>query len=245
MDHTLNGIDATILKGKLNLMAFLDLDQNPVINTVDGGSNVANSRWTIAGYFNHKPKENGGLSFEMDAAYQFGKKAYSGGNASISAYLLAFDAIWNFTNDLKPFTGFGMDFISGDDGSNPDKINNFYEYYYSAHSFQGHMDLFTGTAAIKNHGLRDFILRAGLSPAKNLKCKIDIHYFATQYNFISAVDGSGAMDLGYETDFTFDYDLHKGLKARLGYDFFLPSEDWQGEGADRATFVYLELTGIL
>jgi hypothetical protein len=244
MDHTLTGIDATVLQGKLNVMLFLDLDQNPVNNTT-GGSEVANSRWTFAGYFNHKAKDNIGLNFEMDAAYQFGKKAYSAGNADISAYLLAFDALWNFEHNLKPFAGIGLDLVSGDDSSNPDKINNFYEYYYSAHSFQGHMDLFTGTEEIKDYGLRDIIFRAGFNPLKSLKCKVDIHHFATQFDFPSEVDSSEAKELGWETDITLDYDLHKGLKARLGYDFFLPTEDWQGAGADRATFVYLELTGTL
>jgi hypothetical protein len=112
------------------------------------------------------------------------------------------------------------------------------------------MDYFTNYDANKNYkkayGLRDLIFRIGASPLKDLKCQLDLHNFTSQKKFISEVDGvKHATCLGWETDFTFDYQVQKGLKARLGYDMFFPTEDWQGRGADRATFIYLEITSTL
>lgn len=256
LDHTLNGIDLKLkplaLKGTLDLLLFLDLNQSLVNDNVHSEKNVAWSRWTMAGYYNHKAEGKSGVSLDLDAAYQFGSKGLSTGNADIAAYMVFIDAAYKFDMLYKPTAGIGFDFVSGDNSADPLKVNNFYEYYYSAHTFQGHMDLFTGTAAIKNYGLQDFILRLGFSPLQNLKCKLDLHYFKTEFGYhfndngySSIITGNKAKELGWETDITTDWDIKKGLKMRLGYDFFIPSEDWQGEDSDIGTFIYCELTGTI
>jgi len=248
-DHTLNGLDLglepKLLLGSVDLMLYLDLNQAEVLDTVHQEKNVDWSRWTMAGYYCHKTEGKSGFNLEADAAYQFGNQALGTGNADISAYMVFLDLAYKFDLPMKPTAGLGLDYTSGDNGLHPMEINNFYEYYYSAHTFQGHMDLFSGTEPIKNYGLQDFILRLGCSPLKSLKCKIDIHYFKTEFGYPSEVDDEKAKELGWETDITTDWEMRKGLKLRLGYDFFLPSEDWQGEGADVGTFIYTELTASI
>ena len=245
LDHTLTGVDASFMSGKVNLLTFLDLDQNPVENLVSGETNIAFSRFTLAGYFKHIPLEGRGLSWDMDIAYQFGNLAYSAGNGDISAYMAAGDIAWHFGDSMKKRIGLGFDIVSGDDGMDDAEINNFYELYYSKHGFQGHMDYFRSVSGVKSRGLRDLILRAGIAPLPNLKCSIDLHKFITEKAFASKIDSGNAYDLGWELDTTFDYLVRKGVEARLGLDFFFPSEDWQGEDADIGIFIYTALSAEL
>ncbi|OGL42239.1 MAG: hypothetical protein A2161_06730 [Candidatus Schekmanbacteria bacterium RBG_13_48_7] len=241
-DHTLAGTDISLWSNMLNFLAFLDLDQNPVEDSVHGGHNPAFSRITIAANFGWKTRDKEQFSVDLDTAYQFGSQAYDGGEGDISAYLVAGELKYRLEPKLSSFIGAGFDIISGDDGSSSDKISNFYEYYYSRHRFQGHMDYFKNPSGIKSKGLQDFIFRAGFSPHKKLVFQLDLHHFQTEKSFESAENGGSSHILGKELDTTLDYKIRKGLTAQFGYDIFWPTEDWQGSDSDASTFCYMSIT---
>ncbi len=241
-DHTLTGIDLTLLSGKINLLTYLDLDQEPVVDTLNNTSNVAVSRMTTALYAHENLGSQQQHRFDLDLAYQFGTMGHTAGQADISAYLLAGDWSWRFEECLKSWIGLGFHILSGDDGEDPGKVNYFYDKYCSKHRVLGYMDYFKSDTGVKSLGIRDLILRGGFSPAKGLKCQMDAHYFAVEKAFSSSVDGSDADVLGQELDITIKYAIRKGLQCQLGLNLFLPTEDWQGSETDTATLCYLILT---
>ena len=243
-DHTLTGFDLSAADGKINLLTFLDLDQMPVADTLNHKNNVAFSRLTMAANIKWRQYSSSGIWFDFDAVYQFGKQAHGSGNGEISAYLVAADISYHLQKRHNPWLGFGFDITSGDDGQSPEKINDFYEFYFSKHTYQGNMDFFSNNSGIKSLGLQDFIVRAGFNPMKNLKFKLDFHHFQTQKSFISKVDQTYSTKLGQELDLTLDYLIRKGLKTRFGFDIFWPSEDWQGKNSQKSIFSFLTLTAF-
>ena len=246
-DHTLTGADLTFCSGIVNLMGFLDLDQDPVVDTINGGTNLAASRITIASYFKWRQADKQGLALDLDLGYQTGSVGCSWGKSDISAYLLAGDIAYHFDNSLKSWAGIGWDIISGDVNPNNLKERTFYEEYYSKHRFQGDMDLFKkpNSSNKKEKGLQDFILRAGFSLCKELQFQIDLHHFRVERSFPSAVDGTAAHNLGQEIDTFLEYKLRQGVKIKAVFDIFFPTETWRGNDADPATFIYTVITASL
>lgn len=244
-DNTLTGVDVSLIPQKIELMIFLDLDQNPVADTLHGGSHVASSRWTAATYVEHQWGPSKTIWLEFDAAYQFGAMGHPGGNGDISAYLLAGDLGWKFYPRLNLWAGPGFHILSGDNGLDADEINYFYDNYCSKHRVLGHMDYFKSITGIKSYGLRDLIFRAGISPLKKLSVNLDLHHFSVQKAFSSEVDGSPAHSLGMELDTTTKYTIRKNVQTQVGIDFFWPTEDWQGPDSDMSTFIYVVMQVLL
>ena len=244
-DHTLTGLDASFWEKRINLLLFLDLDQQPVADTLHGGSNTALSRYTAAVYAHSKRTKASKYWAELDLAYQFGTMAYAAGEADISAYLLAGDLGLQIDSRTKSWVGLGFHLLSGDDVNDPDEVNYFYDKYCSKHRVFGYMDYFKSDTGIKALGLQDYVIRAGVNPSKNILCAVDVHHFTVVKDFSSVVDGSSANTLGQEIDATFKYAVRKGLTAQMGLDFFLPAEDWQGPGAEMSNFFYMVLTAKL
>ncbi|MCP4727995.1 MAG: alginate export family protein, partial [bacterium] len=185
-DHYLTGLDGRFLDEKLQLLFLWDHDDKPVLNQNNGSYNDMLSRFMLAGYYGWaQNKENEDYwKFDLDMAYQFGDQAYSGGSADISAYIATWDVSYNFVSDRKPWIGLGMDITSGDDGSDPGKINYFTAEYFSKHGLQGQMDYFTCVAS-KIRGLRSIILRGGFEPVENCILQIDFHRFSFAESYIS------------------------------------------------------------
>lgn len=214
-------------------------------DTLNNENNVALSRWTAALYAMHKFSEPFDHCFKVDAAYQFGTMGHPAGQADIAAYMIAGDWAVRLVEKNKAWVGLGFQIMSGDDFGNPDEVNWFYNNYASKHTILGHMDYFKSDTGEKALGIRDLIVRTGIAPFKNLLCKLDLHRFSVQEAFISLDDGSDAHLLGYEIDTNFKYQIHAGLRAELGIDFFIPSKDWQGPESDVSTFQYLVLSATL
>lgn len=244
-DHTLTGIDLSFLQKRVNLLAYLDLDQNPVADTLHGGQNVAVSRLTTALYVFQEWGRSQQIRGDLDIAWQTGTMGYIAGSANILAYMIAGDLRWTFDTQMKSWLGAGFHILSGDDGSNLSNVTWFYDKYCSKHRVLGHMDYFSSDTGIKSLGIRDLILRGGITPVKSLTCQIDLHHFSVEKPFTSMVDGNDAKILGIETDATLTYTIRKGLTITLGIDFFSPADEWQGSDADYATFTYLVLQASL
>ncbi len=238
-DNTLTGLDVSLLERRVNLLAFLDLDQAPLADTVHGGSHPAFSRFTVAVNLDLGKNESSRRWLDFDLAYQFGRMGHVSGEGEISGYMAAGDLGMMFYQPFKFFGGAGFHLLSGDDGLNQERVTYFYDGYSSRHRMFGHMDYFKSIPGERSLGLRDLILRGGMRLFDRLDCNLDFHYFTVEKPFASAVDGADSRVLGQELDTTLKYDIREGLKAQLGVDFFFPSEDWQGKKGEVSGFVYL------
>lgn len=237
-DHTLTGLDLSAANNVVNLLAFLDLDQLPVADTLHNQTNISFCRITLAANLKWRQNKNTGLWIDFDGSYQFGQQAHSKGSGDISSFLLAGDFSYHFNFKNQLWFGMGFDFTSGDDGKSLERVTNFYEYYYSKHSFQGNMDFFTNVSGIKSFGLKDYILRTGVNLIENVRLRLNLHHFCTEKPFMV----SGATDLGNELDITLDFSIRKGIITQLGFDLFWPENKWQGEKSSVATFGFCALT---
>ncbi|MFH1734405.1 MAG: hypothetical protein ABIE92_06815 [bacterium] len=160
-DHTLTGLDLALLDKRINLLAYLDLDQNLTADTLHDERNVAVSRITTALYAHQDWGSRKQAWGDLDVAYQLGTMGHSAGQADISAYLLAGDCGWRFEEKYKSWIGLGFHILSGDDNTDPDKVTYFYDKYCSKHQVLGHMDFFKSETGTKSLGIRDLILRGG------------------------------------------------------------------------------------
>lgn len=244
-DHTLTGIDISVGENKVNLLTYLDLDQAGIADTVHGGSHPAFTRATSAVNLHFAREKTSVFWLDADFAYQFGSMAYGGGSARISSYLAAADVGWCFESSTQAWIGIGFHILSGDDGKNPGRVTWFYDKYCSKHRVLGHMDYFKSDTGIKSLGIRDFIFRAGVSPTGKLSVQTDIHHFSVEKPYISEEDAKSTYNLGWEVDTTVKYNIYNGLQSKLGIDFFLAEDDWQGSDARLSVMIYGELTAKL
>ena len=139
-DHTLTGVDVSVGEKRVNLLTYLDLDQESIADTVHGGNHAAFTRITSAVNLHFAREKTSVFWFDADFAYQSGSMAYGGGYARISSYLAAADWGWCFQQSTQSWIGIGFHILSGDDGKNPGQVTWFYDKYCSKHRVLGHMD---------------------------------------------------------------------------------------------------------
>ena len=139
-DHTLTGIDVSLGEKKVNLLAYLDLDQESIADTIHSENHPAFTRVTSAINIHLARTKTSVFWLDADIAYQFGRMGYGGGNGLISAYIAAADGGWCFQRPLQAWIGIGFHILSGDDGKNPGRVTWFYDKYCSKHRVLGHMD---------------------------------------------------------------------------------------------------------
>ena len=241
-DHTLNGMDLSYLSNTINILLFQDLDQATISDTVKLKRNIALNRFTVAANIAWESK-NSNQQIDFDAAYQYGTKAHPGGNGKISAYMFAGDWSWHLDTPLKTWVGLGIHLVSGDDENDPDKVGYFYDNYSSKHKTFGYMDYFNNPeSGMKPRGLQNITLRGGLFPSNSLSCNAELHCFTVEEAYQSVPDSSPSHILGSELDISLNYSVRAGLSLELGFDLFLPSDDWQGSSADTSTFIYAVTT---
>jgi hypothetical protein len=244
-DHTLTGLDISLIEKSINFLTFLDLDQGVVTDTIRHENNAALCRFTTALNLSFKLGKASLHRIDLDLAYQFGNMAHSVGKADISACLIAGDWKWQFRARSDPWLGLGFQIHSGDDGQHPDDVTYFCDYYGSKHRVLGHMDYFLSYVGIKSLGLRGWIFRGGIKPRDELSCKFDLYQFFVDKPIQSAADQSDAYNLGQELDLTINCTVRKGLDAELGLDFFRATRDWQGPGSDVSSYFYLMMSARL
>jgi len=247
-DWKLYGLYGSFLKKQLNLFALYDWDMAKV------GNEDALKRFTVGTYLNHTLES--GVKFELDAAFQGGKKAstyavvvfdsigspdtsYANAFQDISAFMIAGQISYK-VNSFIDKIGLGFDITSGDDNNTVatgNDIKSFNNLYYTGHKFRGFMDQFLGTST---QGLMDIILRGTLKPSPKSTVLIDIHHFQTMQDYQIAGGGTSKA-IGQEIDITGKYGLHKGLDLQGGASVFITSEDWHAD-ADPALWLYAMIT---
>lgn len=164
---------------------------------------------------------HGRFAWTGEAAWQFGRRAgqrvRAWGSAATARY--SFDARWN------PFAGLEHTFGSGDASPGDNQVQTFDPPYTFGHFYYGYQDLYNW----KNG--HDFVLRAGLEPAKGWLAMLEGHRFLLHHSRDAWYDATGASvardasgragkDLGTEVDFSFRAPLRERIALWFGYSRF-------------------------
>ncbi|MCW8850734.1 MAG: alginate export family protein, partial [Melioribacteraceae bacterium] len=163
-----------------------------IIGEMLKGSEI--SRYTLGLYVNGNI---GGLSHEVEGAYQLGSAAK---DVDISAYMFALNLKYSFNSTVKPAIGVGVDYLSGDDGQDADKFKVFNTLYATNHKYYGFMDYFLNIPNDTDGlGLMDMHVKAEVSPVNKIKTAIAFHLFNANEDF-TLVDGKTSTSFGSEID---------------------------------------------
>jgi Alginate export len=232
-DQILYGLYAQLLKKHLHLFILLDHDHLELLN-----GDASLNRWTLGGYYHRKMSR--GLDIKMDFAYQMG--SYHAVNYDgIAAYMLAVEFGYQSDSKMKPGIAGGFDYTSGENVDDPDdKLNTYYNGYYTGHAYRGFMDEFVINPP---SGLIDLFIRMSIAPNERMVIALDIHHFQSAQDYQFGSDDTKS--IGQELDFTGKCKIYDGLGCQMGVSLFFPSDDWRGDEADMATWFYGMLTATI
>lgn len=203
------------------------------------------------------------LSFEAEAAYQFGRKDYTGpsplpiASEDISAWMLTAEATYTFSKPAwAPWLTAGVDYASGDHDRMDSASQTFTQLYPLGHAFLGYID------AVGRQNIIDARLTAGAWPIpKKMKVWADAHWFwraddddalynaggalaraATYVTQGGRTVQSGERYVGAEIDLTMSYQFTRYSTLLLGYGHFFTGEfiDTTGPQKD-VDFLYSSL----
>jgi len=157
------------------------------------------------------------LSFAMSAFYQGGH--YRDGT-SLNEYLLSFSTL--YAANKKFSLGPGVDFTSGNNGSDPSKkYQRFDPLYGTPHKFWGFMDYFYVADGFGANGLIDYYFKTRFKAKENLTFLLDAHRFVLP-NAVNDENGKTLdKSLGTEFDFVFTYALTRLINIEGGYSAML------------------------
>lgn len=188
-----------------------------------------------------------GLSFDIEAAYQFGET----GNRDNSAWMAGIDLSYPLAEGgWKPWIGAGADYASGDNHPNDSDLETFNQLFPLGHAYLGYIDAVGRQNIIGIHG--SFGATAPLS--KPIKFKADLHHFwladddDALYNAGSGVVRNGGInerDVGFELDLTAAMQLTRHTNWSAGYSAFFPGDFIDKTGTDATIhFVYTQFKYI-
>ncbi len=166
-----------------------------------------------------------GFNYNLELYYQFGDNvvigAANGSKGSTSAYALLLDLSYSLKN-LKPKPTFGILFNlnSGDSDTTDDTNNNFFVAMGTKHKFFGYMDKYLKTENWGGQGILDtsFYIKWSCAFHKNLKFKLDYHYFMP----LVKVNNADKKSLGMEIDFTANLKINNIFSFVTIFGYFIP-----------------------
>ena len=203
-----------------------------VIGEIETGTDF--NRYTIGIYINGNL---GDFSHEVEGAYQLGS---INENVDIAAFMFALNLKYNFDLPSKPAIGGGVDYLSGDDGEDPEKSKVFNTLYATNHKYYGFMDYFLNIPAhTLGLGLMDVHVKAEILPFNKFKAALAFHMFNANADFTLS-DGSTSTSFGSEVDLTLIYTYNSAVKFQGGFSLFSPGDIFkQTRGEDMSTWGYL------
>lgn len=238
-DFDVYGFYYTNNKLHLDLFGVYEYDALKVATDLNGLD-----RMSFGMYYTREHKH---MDYTFQAVLQTGAAAVdtSGGweDQDVSAYMIAFEAGYNFDSEKKPRFAIGIDLTSGDDDMADGKDKNYSDLYPTAHKFQGYMDYFVNTSgeAYANAGLLDIYLRHKCNFKPNWWMMLDWHYFKTAADY-PGLSGLTS-DVGMEFDLTIKTESVAGVGLVWGASYFIPQDDFVGfADNDSGFWSYLQAT---
>jgi hypothetical protein len=162
-----------------------------------------------------------------------------------SAFMLALNASYQLNPALKITAA--SDYLSGDDGENPDKYKAFNPLYGTHHKFYGTMDYFyIGPSFLfgYNPGLWDNQLGLTYKTSPKVALALNYHYFqtATDVNVGSEKQSRG---LGSEWDFQVTWNAMKDVTLTGGYSAMFGNDAMKavkgGDPSQRQDWAWISL----
>lgn len=196
------------------------------------------SRYTLGVYINGNV---GNLSHEIEGAYQLGSITE---DVDIAAYMFALNVKYAFNTPIKPSVGLGVDYLSGNDGTD-DKYNVFNTLYATNHKYYGFMDYFLNIPAhTYGLGLMDLHAKINVTPLAKFKMELAFHIFNSieEYNYTTSDSPTlkTSNSFGSEIDLTLIYAYDSAVKFQGGLSLFSPGDIFkQTRGEDSSTWGYL------
>lgn len=184
------------------------------IDTNNADNNTTRYSQTLGGHLNY---EEGKLGFMSNLYYQLGKDV---SDNDLNAYLLALEANYIFSENLK--LKLGAELMSGNDDGAPQNGKNeaFTPFYGTNHKFNGLMDYFY----VGNHnntvGLLDVYANSTFTVGQKSTATIAVHNFSSP----SEIAPNISNQLGVEIDITYTYDLEKNISLSGGYSHLFAAE---------------------
>jgi hypothetical protein len=229
-DFSVYALIAKIHDPGLELFWVYEYDADTLFVTADDANDL--DQFTIGGYYQNEVDQ---IDYHVNAAYQMGK-LYD--QYDISAYMFAGEVGYSFTGERPARVALGIDYASGDDGSD-DEWNTYDNLYYTGHKFRGYMDYFLGSNTV---GLIDLMGRGKTELATDWWLMGDFHWFRTAEEY--GVGDCSCSDVGAEIDLSVKTKSVKGVDLTGGASFFFPKENFgeyrfPGTGFDPNTGMWL------
>ncbi|MCP4569408.1 MAG: alginate export family protein [FCB group bacterium] len=241
-DFDIIGLYGKIDQAHLDLFLFyeVDADTNAADTSSQPFSQKKLKRFNLGGYYS-----NSFNSFDITAqtVFQFGEMPREPLPDStvptfqdISAFMIATELGYSFKCPCNARVALGIDYSSGDDGTDTTKYKAYTNAYYTGHKFRGFMDYFVPSDA---NGLMDIMLRGKFSVAPRWIFKSDFHYFKAAENYISKSDSTiVTSDIGMELDMSLTNKALSGATVTGGLSFFLPDDHFAAAGKYQETGVW-------
>ncbi|MCP5061352.1 MAG: alginate export family protein [Ignavibacteriae bacterium] len=192
------------------------------------------SRYTLGAYLAGKI---GGLSHEIEAAYQMGSAT---ADIDFAAFMFALNLKYGLKSAIKPTVSAGIDYLSGDDGEDATKSKVFSTLFATNHKFYGFMDYFLNIP-VNTHGLglMDIHGKVSIAPCDKSVIALAFHMFNANADF-TLIDGTTSTSFGSEIDLTVTHKYNDAVKFVGGFSMFSPGDIFkQTKGEDSANWAYL------
>jgi len=251
-DFDIVGLQAAVSSWNLQVFGFFELDAlrkdtvpdwtPPPLPAAFSTEKYAMQRMNIGLYYQRDYKQ---FDFEMNTVYQFGKQVewdsvatntLEAVDVDIAAYMFTFEAGYTFDMVSMPRLAVGIDYTSGDDNPDDNKIETYDNLYYTGHKFRGYMDYFVAPdpdnpRPSDNSGLIDMMFLGRINPISGWTLSGNFHYFKFAKNY--EYSGSETNDAGIEFDLTLSTGRIAGATLESGIGLFLESDAFaQSENPD-------------
>jgi len=238
-DFDIIGAYGTIKTAGLDLFAFYEIN-------ADSNDYVQEKlkRFNIGGYYSGSHDQ---VDLTVQGNFQFGEMPAGMLPDTIvldiSAFMATAELGYMFDGRGMVRIAAGIDYSSGDDGSDPTTYKAYDNAYYTGHKFRGYMDYFLDS---KPYGLVDIMLRGSGNPAPNWIVKGDIHYFKSAEEYTSLSNGlAKSRNLGLELDLTVINKSISGATITGGFSVFSPDEHFSTSGTDRKAGIWSYFMTVL
>jgi hypothetical protein len=203
----------------------------------------------------------GNLTYEAEAAWQFGDREVSGrffdDSLDIAAWMLSAEIKYAFAETWgKPFLALGLDYASGNGDPTGGQVETFNPLYPLGHAYFGYID------TVSRQNIKALKLGSGIALVPNkVTAALDYHFFWRADESDALYNAGGAVvraplfvtpggrtvtaqdqELGQELDITVQYAINRNLLVAAGYSHFFAGDFLRETGvADDTDFVYTQI----